>query len=262
MVLCTILWSSAGIVTRFTTLQDGFEATFWRAAFCAVFVGAYLVWRDRGAVFDSITAIGWPGIVSSLMWAAMFTTFMLALMRTTVANVLVMSSLQPFFAAILARLVLGEHVRARTWITMAVAFAGVFIMFADILGGGAVSGALLALVVPVAAAVNIVTLKRSAHKIDFAAPVMIGGVLALYATLGAFQLALPCVFLSIWVVKRLSAAEVGLLALLEVILGPIWVWLAFNEQPTPLALMGGAIVLGALAVNELLGMRGQPRPEG
>jgi drug/metabolite transporter (DMT)-like permease len=192
-----------------------------------------------------------------------------------VANVLVMSSLQPFFAAILARLVLGERVRARTWITMAVAFAGVFIMFADILGGGAVSGALLALVVPVAAAINIVTLKRSAHKIEFAAPVMIGGVLAmiamlpmawpleagprdlaLYATLGAFQLALPCVFLSIWVVKRLSAAEVGLLALLEVILGPIWVWLAFNEQPTPLALMGGAIVLGALAVNELLGLRG------
>jgi drug/metabolite transporter (DMT)-like permease len=191
---------------------------------------------------------------------------------------LVMSSLQPFFAAILARIVLGERVHARTWITMAVAFAGVFIMFADILGGGAVSGALLALVVPVAAAVNIVTLKRSAHKIDFAAPVMIGGVLAtlamlpmawpldagtrdlaLYATLGAFQLALPCVFLSIWVVKRLSAAEVGLLALLEVILGPIWVWLAFNEQPTPLALIGGAIVLGALAVNELFGLRGQPR---
>ena len=161
---------------------------------------------------------------------------------------------------------------------MTVAFAGVVIMFADMLGGGAISGAVLALGVPIAAAVNVVTLKRTGHRIDFASPVMIGGILsalfvfplawplqasphdiALLAVLGAFQLALPCVFLAVWVVRRLSAAEVGLLALLEVLLGPIWVWLAFNEAPTPLALIGGAIVLGALVVNAVVGLRAELR---
>jgi drug/metabolite transporter (DMT)-like permease len=274
MVACTVLWSIAGVVTRLTDVTDGFEVTFWRSAACIGCVALWLLARDGAGAFARIRAGGWPGLASGLLWAIMFTCFMLALTRTTVANVLVVSSLQPFFAAIAARVFLDERVPARTWIAMAVAFGGIVLMFADALGGGAVSGALLALCVPLAAAANVILLKRWGDRVDFVPAVMIGAILSalamlplawpleasardatLLSLLGAVQLALPCVFLAAWVVKRLSAAEVTLLALLEVLLGPLWVWAAFGERPSDLALVGGALVLVALAANEVLGLR-------
>jgi len=77
-----------------------------------------------------------------------------------------------------------------------------------------------------------------------------GRDLVLFGTLALFQLALPCVLLVRIVLLRLSAAEIGLLSLLEVVLGPLWVWLAYGEHPGPTALAGGLMVLAALAANE------------
>jgi len=279
MVLCTMLWSIAGLVTRHTAITNGFEVTFWRSLACAVCVAAYLAWRDgpRG-VATSIVAAGWPGLVSGLMWAIMFTFFMLALTRTTVANTLVVSSLQPLFAALAGWLVLGERVPLRTWGAMVVAGGGIVVMFADAIGGGAVSGTLFALAVPVAAAANVILLKRTGSRVDFVPAVMVGGVISALVTLpvawpltasvhdvtllgmlGAIQLALPCVFLAAWVVRRLTAAEVGLLALLEVLLGPILVWAALGERPSDLALVGSGIVFAALVANEAIGLVAERR---
>lgn len=275
MVLCASLWSIAGIVTRHTSVDNGFEVTFWRSAACAVCVAAYLLLRDGAAVFVRLRASSWPMLASGLLWSIMFTCFMLALTRTTVANALVVISVQPFVAALLAGIFLHERVPARTWIAMVVAFTGIVIMFSDAFsaGGGAVSGSLIALAVPLAAATNVIVLKRFGDRVDFVPAVMIGALIssvamlplawplsasvhdaALLSFLGAAQLALPCVLLAVWVVKRLAAAEVSLLAQLEVLLGPLWVWLALGERPTDLALLGGAIVFGALVVNESVGL--------
>jgi drug/metabolite transporter (DMT)-like permease len=184
----------------------------------------------------------------------------------------------PFCAAIAGWLVLRERVALRTWLAMAAAAAGVALMFQEALGSGNLAGSLIALAVPVAAAVNTVAVKLGRGRVDLVPALLAGGALAalialpqalpftaagrdlaLFGALAVFQLALPCVLLVRVVLPRLSAAEVGLLSLLEVVLGPFWVWLAYGEQPGPAVLAGGALVLAALAANEAIALARERR---
>jgi drug/metabolite transporter (DMT)-like permease len=278
MLLCAALWSSAGVILRAASVTNGWEASFWRSLFLCFLIAALLGAEYRGAALARIRAMGWPGAVSSLCWATMFTAFMLAISLTTVANALVLMALLPFFAALLGRGFLGERVPARTWVAIAVAAAGVAIMFHDALGTGALAGSLVALAVPAAAAVNTVTVKLARGRVDLAPALLVGGAiacaaaapfaapfaagatdLALFGVLALFQLALPCLLLVRFVMPRLSAAEIGLLSLAEVVLGPLWVWLAWGEQPRAAVLGGGSLVLGALAANETLALARERR---
>ncbi|MBM3354075.1 MAG: permease [Betaproteobacteria bacterium] len=269
MVLCTLLWSTAGLLTRATSVTNGWETNFWRSLFLCLVVGVLLLAQHRADALRRVLGMGWPGVVSSLAWAAMFTCFMLALSRTTVANTLILMGVLPFCAAIAGWLILREPVALRTWVAMAAAAAGVSVMFHDAFGTGNLAGSLIALVVPVAAAVNTIAVKWGRGRVDLVPALLVGGVismllalplaapftasgsdLVLFGTLALFQLALPCVLLVRIVLLRLSAAEIGLLSLLEVVLGPLWVWLAYGEHPGPTALAGGLMVLAALAANE------------
>jgi drug/metabolite transporter (DMT)-like permease len=269
MVLCAFLWSTAGLVMRAASVTNGWEATFWRSLFLCAVIGLLVAFQYRGTALERMRAMGWHGAVSGLCWATMFTAFMLALALTTVANTLVMMALLPFFAALAGRIVLGERIAARTWIAMAAAAAGVAAMFHDGLASGTLAGSLVALAIPVAAAVNTVVVKLGRGRVDLVPALFLGGAisvalaapfaapftagardLVLFGALALFQLAVPCVLLVSVVMPRLSAAEIGLLSLLEVVLGPLWVWLAWGEHPGPTALAGGVIVVAALALNE------------
>lgn len=276
MVFVTFLWSTAGVVTRHLESAAGVEITFWRSLFAALFVAGYLLFVRREFV-GSLRAAGGAGLLSGLMWCAMFSCFMLALMRTTVANTLVVLSVAPLLTAVLTWAVLRQRIAARTWLAIAVATAGIVTMFegafeAD--GGRHAMGMLIAFVVPVAAAVNVVTLKKIGHGVDLVPAVFIGGVLSallmlavmatggslvfqaswrdvgMLALLGFFQLGLPCMLMVV-ASRRLSAPELSLLALLEVLQGPLWAWLFADETPGAATLVGGAVVLGALVFNEI-----------
>jgi drug/metabolite transporter (DMT)-like permease len=278
MVACCVLWSTAGLLTRASAVASGWETSFWRSLFLCAVIGALMLAEHRGDALRRLAAMGWPGAVSSLCWAAMFTCFMLALSRTSVANALILQGLMPFCAAIAGWLVLRERVALRTWLAMAAAAAGVALMFQEALGSGNLAGSLIALAVPVAAAVNTVAVKLGRGRVDLVPALLAGGALAalialpqalpftaagrdlaLFGALAVFQLALPCVLLVRVVLPRLSAAEVGLLSLLEVVLGPFWVWLAYGEQPGPAVLAGGALVLAALAANEAIALARERR---
>ncbi len=284
MMCCALLWSTAGIVTRHASVTNGWEVTFWRSLFCVIFVAAVMLIRDRGGLLSRIAAMGWPGLVSSLCWAAMFTCFMLALTRTTVANTLVVMAVTPFFNAIGGALFLRERVPPRTWLAMLAAAVGVAVMFAHAIDTGSAAGALIALGVPIASTINVITLKRAAgsraSNVSLVPSLIIGGSisaaiawsaapplgatagdLALFGLLGVFQLGCPCMLYATFVVKRLSAAEIGLLGLLEILCGPLWVWLSVGERPGTMTLAGGAIVLAALVVNEAAGLIGEKRRE-
>lgn len=273
MVLCALLWSIAGLLTRESSVTNGWEATFWRSAFLAAFIVAVLLARHGTAAGRRVAAMGWPGLVSGVAWAVMFTCFMLALTRTTVANTLFIMGILPFCAAAAGWFFLRERVPPRTWLAMAAAALGIGLMFRDALHTGNLEGSLIAAAVPLAAAANYVAVKRGRGRVDFIAALALGGALsvlatfplaypfaasgkdlALFAALGVFQLGVPGILYVVVAVPRLAAAEVGLLSLLEVIFGPLWVWLSRGEAPSPLALAGGAIVIGALAVNESIGL--------
>jgi drug/metabolite transporter (DMT)-like permease len=278
MVLCTFLWSTAGLVMRASSVANGWETSFWRSLFLCVAVGTLIFAEHRGRALRRLFGMGWPGAVSSLCWAAMFTCFMLALSRTTVANALVLMAVLPFCAALAGRAFLGEPVPARTWAAMAAAAAGIAVMFHDALANGSLAGSLIALAVPVAAAVNTIAVKIGRGRVDLVPALLVGGAisvlaalplaspftatgrdLALFGALAVVQLALPCVLLVRVVMPRLTAAEIGLLSLLEVVFGPLWVWLAWGEHPGPAALSGGLVVLAALAANEALALAREKR---
>jgi drug/metabolite transporter (DMT)-like permease len=224
-------------------------------------------------VVAKVVASGMPGVWTGLALGATFFFFILSVTQTTVVNTLVLMSTGPFFAALAGRIFLGEHVPARTWIAIAVALAGVLLMFADSLGSGEFAGNLLALGVPVAFAANVVLLRKHRANVDLVPSVLIAGLFAIVVAaplawpftptvrdlvvlgvMGMAQVGAGCVLMTV-ASRYLTAGEIGLLGLLETILGPIWVWLGVGERPAPLALAGGGIVLGALVANAVAGRR-------
>lgn len=272
MVAVTLMWSIAGIVTRQLEAARSFEVTFWRSFFTAVSLLVILpLWRGPTAVWRQLrnapAALWWSG----LCWSGMFTSFMLALTMTSVAGVLVISSLNPLFTALLARIFLRQRIAWFTWLAIMLAGLGTVWMFGGQAVGGSWQGMAVALLVPLTAAINWIVVQHAHAKgedVDLVPSVLVGGLISALATLplalplqatghdigllallGLVQLAIPCTLLVICA-RVLKAPEVSLLAQLEILFGILLVWVGAGEKPTTSILQGGALVLFALLVNE------------
>ena len=272
MVAVTLMWSIAGVVTRQLEAARSFEVTFWRSFFTALSLLVILpLWRGPGTIWRQLrsapAALWWSG----LCWSGMFTSFMLALTMTSVAGVLVISSLNPLFTALLARVFLRQRIAWFTWGAIVLAGLGTVWMFGRQLEGGSWQGLVVALFVPLTAAINWIVVQHAHAKgedVDLIPSVLVGGVISALATLplalplqatahdigllallGLVQLAIPCTLLVICA-RVLKAPEVSLLAQLEILFGILLVWLGAGERPAAAVLQGGALVLLALVANE------------
>ena len=279
MIVVTLMWSIAGVVTRHLEVARSFEVTFWRSAFTVLALAVLLpAIRGRATLLRSLRDGGRTLWISGACWCVMFTAFMVAITLTSVANVLVTMAIAPLLTALISRVLLGHRLAARTWAAIAIAGIGIAWMYASEVSGADAKqllGTLVALAVPIAAAVNWVVIQhtRSRADIDLLPAVLIGaGIsalltlpfslpfaasahdLGLLALLGVVQLAIPCL-MAVAAARHLSAPEASLLALLEVIFGVAWAWLGAGETPAAHVLGGGALVLGALAANEALALR-------
>ena len=273
MIGATLCWSSAGMLVRSMHLTSAWEITFWRSLFMTLFVLGVLAVQYRRATVQRIRAVGRPGLVVGALWALMYVCFILALGRTTVANVLVLSGISPFAAAVLGRLFLRERVHVRSWLAMVAAGSGIGLMFVESLGSGGLVGNLIALVSPLAFACNVVLLRRTHTKVDMIPTLVLSGVFSMFIALplavpfqaeawdltllvimGVVQLGLGCL-LMLAATTRLRAAEIGLLAVLEIVFGTLSTWLVAGESPAPLAAAGGGLAVGALVANEAIGLR-------
>ena len=276
MIIAATLWSTAGVLTRQLDAARGFEVTFWRSIFAALFVAAALLMQYKSQALPRLLSLGRFGLISGAMWAVMFSCFMIALTLTTVANTLIVLSVSPLLTAVFARIFLHQHIPPRTWLAIVVAMGGMAWMFIDgfsQVDARGLTGMIVAMGVPVAASVNVISLKKAGQAMDLIPAVFIGGVLSallmlpvampfqtsahdifILAALGFFQLGFPCM-LMVRSARSLSAPELSLLALLEVLLGPIWAWLGAGEVPAKATLAGGFVVLLALIFNEIAAMR-------
>jgi drug/metabolite transporter (DMT)-like permease len=276
MICAATLWSIAGVFTRHLEVARNFEVTFWRSFFAAVFIAGVMLRQYKWAFIPRLKLLGKIGFLSGCMWATMYSCFMIALTMTTVANTSIMESLTPLFTAFLAWMILRQHIPARTWWAIAAAGVGMCWMFAGSLtevDSRGLAGMLIALGIPFASSINVIILKKGGHAVDLVPAVFVGGSLsalimlplawpfhtsmhdiAILAILGFFQLGLPCM-LMVKASNSLSAPEIALLSLLEVLLAPIWAWLGAGEVPAQSSMIGGAIVLTALVFNELTDMR-------
>ena len=279
MIACTMMWSIAGVVTRHLENAKSFEVTFWRSFFTLVSLAIILPIVHGKALLSKFKQDGLYLWISGMCWSIMFTAFMTALTMTSVANVLITLSLGPMLTALFARVFIGHQLPVRTIIAIVVAGLGIAYMYAaqiNLNDMKQLTGMLVALGVPIAAAVNWTLVQHSqahGHDIDLVPAVMVGALIsslvtlplsmpfqasgqdvALLAMLGLVQLAIPCA-LAVVCARYLKAPEVSLLALLEIIFGIALAWVGANEKPGGAVLLGGGLVLGALAFNEWLGMR-------
>jgi drug/metabolite transporter (DMT)-like permease len=276
MVAVTLMWSTAGVITRQLEQARSFEVTFWRSIFTVASLMVILPFFQGRQVFAKIRNGGPALWISGLCWSVMFTAFMVALTLTSVANVLVTMSVGPFLTAVMARIFIGHRIPLRTWLAILVAGGGIASMYAAQVSGGQLAGTLVALCVPLAAAVNWTVVQRSNARglnVDLVPAVLVGAIIstamtlplamplrasghdvALLALLGLVQLAIPCA-LSVVCARVLKAPEIALLASLEVIFGILLAWIGAHEVPSQAVLAGGALVLGALVTNELVGWR-------
>ena len=277
MLIAPVCWSTGGLFVRLQSISDAHEIVFWRSLFMALFVAGALLAMNGRRMPRVVGAVGWPGLLAGAFLAGQFFLFIASLTRTTVANTFVLMSVSPFLAALAARLLLHERVPTRTWIAMTAAFAGIVVMFADSLDAGRLAGNLLAIGVSVLFAFNVTVLRKVHATVDMLPTVMIAGLISIVialplalpfeasardivvlAVMGCVQLGTGCL-LMVAASRHLKATELGLLALLEPILGPVWVWALLGEHPGELALVGGAVVLAAVIANEAYGAwRGRP----
>jgi drug/metabolite transporter (DMT)-like permease len=268
VALAALAWSSAGVLQRGLSVNAATQVAI-RAAFAGVALLAWVALSERGRVIDACRSVGRAGVAFAACVAVASGSFIVALNHTSVAHVLFIQAIAPVLAAILAWLALREPIGVRTGVAMAVALAGVALMVGGP-GGGSLLGDGLSLTMALAFAISIVI---SRHRRDvsmlpatclaqlflvvafipFAAPGgMPGDDLLALAALGAGQIGLGLAFLTVGA-RLIPAAQVALITLLEVVLGPLWVWLAVDERPTTATLAGGAIVVVAVVIQAVGG---------
>jgi len=270
VTLAAVAWSTAGLLQRELTVNVGAQLA-GRALFAIFGLLLYITISERGAVLRAFRAIGRAGLGIAALMAVSSGAFLIALNHASVASVLFMQALSPIIAALIAS-ALGERVSRATWVAMAIAIAGVTLM----VGGPGRPSALglgLSLVMSISFAGTIV-ITRHRRDVSMAPATCLsqvivfvlavpfasfGGIgaqdLGLLVALGVGQIGLGLIFLAIGG-RLIPAAEVALITLLEIVLGPLWVWIALSQRPSTATLIGGLVVLGAVAIQA----RPQPEP--
>ena len=276
VALAAVAWSTAGVLQRQLTLDTSTQV-FGRAAFGGAALLVYVAVSERGRVAQAFRSVGLAGVGVALCVATASGSFIAALNHTSVARVLFILAVAPVLAALFARITLGEPITQRTAVAMAVALAGLALMLGAP-GEGSLAGDGLSFLAALAFALSIV-ITRWRHDVSmapatclsqailfavfvpFASPGEIGGDdLVWLAALGIGQIALGLVLFTVGA-RLIPAAQVGLITLLEVVLAPVWVWLALDERPSTLTLIGGAIVIGAIVIQTRAGPAAEPAEE-
>ena len=257
---------------------DPWTTVFWRGLGIAGALGV-IVWAVEGREgVRNIFRFGPRRLLGAALLVVVSHCFIWALALTAAANVLVVLAGSPLAAAIIGRLFLGEPVPVRTWIAAVAVAGGVAVIFADDLQGGRFAGNLCAAIATVGLAGYFVLLRSiratstlpvpiwgnlaaAAVALPFASPFSVSETGILWLVLMACLLLPAGIGLISTGPRYIPAAEVGLLLLLETLLGPLWVWLGTGETPTPTVLAAGAVIVAALAMNSALGLRSAARRE-
>ena len=264
MLVAAVAWSSAGLAQR---ELDATPATqvLGRALFAFLALLAIVAVTERSGIVASLRSLGRWGIAVTLCLAVSSGTFLLALNYTTVANVLFLQAASPMMAALLGWAFLSERISGRTWFAMGLAAVGVTLMVVSSIDAGAVAVVLPIVMTASFAVVIVITRYRrdvsmmpatcasQALVVVVAAPFASLGTATpgdwgLFFALGTFQIGAGLALLTVGA-RLLPPAEVALLSLLELPLGPLWVWLAYSERPSTATLVGGAVVTVAVIVQ-------------
>jgi|TARA_B110000438_G_scaffold281246_1_gene307236 drug/metabolite transporter (DMT)-like permease len=245
---------------------------FYRGAIPFVVVLTGLLFFYKKNFFKALLGVGYPGIFYVLSFSICNITFIISIQNTNVANTLIMIAMAPMISAILGSIFLKETPDKKTWLTIIITFLAVTYIFYDSVQLGNIKGDIFGLITSFGLAVNAI-LVRYAKNRDLVPSAVIGKLcVALFAFffVESFELiekdliivplmcvmcvALPFVLVTI-APRFITAAEVNLFFLLEVIIGPIWVWLVIKEQPSMETIQGGIVIILAIAVHSFMSLK-------
>lgn len=272
LLLSTLFTSTAGLLLRQVESAGGWQILFYRSAAFVAVVLLFLALRHGRGIWRAFRAVGGAGLATALFLGTAQGLFIFALLETTVANVVFTVSLSPFVAALLAWLLLREPVSRATLLAGPAVLFGVALMFADGLAAGGVAGNLLALACCVCFSAALVAMRAGRGVDQLPAVCLAGAVTASAAgvmapelavtardlgigiTMGVVQLGFQYLLLTL-AIRSVPAAEVALVGRLSLVLAPLWVWLAVDEVPGDLTLLGGSVILLALAAHAFMSQR-------
>ena len=262
--IATALWSSAGLFARALDHLDVWTVLAGRGAFGALFMfcASIVEWRrgELGPRFGLGSKLA-PLIV--LFAAGAMTAYIAVLRLTSVAEVMAIYATVPFVTAGLAFVLVGERIPRRTLAAAGLALVGVLVMVGGDVGAGQLAGQALSFGMTICFALMVVAQRRHREM----SLTSINALGALVSAIAAFSLAPPervempdlftlavfglttiCVAFLMFMkgAKNIPAAESALISVAEVVLGPLWVFFVFGENPGLPAIVGGALVLIAV----------------
>ena len=245
---------------------------FYRGAIPFVVVLIGLIFFYKNNLLKALVGIGYPGIFYVISFSICNITFIISIQNTNVANTLVMIAMAPMLSAILGSIFLKEVPDSKTWIAIIITLIAVSYIFHDSIEMGNFYGDLFGLITAFGLACNAV-IARFAKNRDLVPSAVIGKLcVAIFAFffVDTFSLVetdlifvpLMCVmcvaipFVLVTIAPRfIPAEEVNLFFLLETIIGPIWVWLIINEQPSIQTIQGGLIIISTIAIHSFLKLK-------
>lgn len=277
ILAAAVAWSTAPFFTRLLTLLDSWTILFWRGLSGAAVITVVLVLTQGRAGLRDFTGMGRNGWLVAILSMLGMISFIPSLQLTSVSNVAIIIATGPFVAAALAWIWLREVPGLRTILASLVALCGAIIIVGNTSGATDVLGIALACFMTFVIAAMTVAVRRHRDTPMVAAAALsnlLGSVVSIpfahgIASVSATDLMTLALFgflqvglgLSLFMLgsRLLPSGQATLIATLETPLMPFWVWLAFQETPTARALIGGALVMGAVVADIAGEMRAQKR---
>ena len=275
-----VFWSFMALGIRLIEEGTLWQILFYRSIALCVFLFFLIAVRSGWRPVAAIVQAGWAGIFGGFSLFLAFTGAIYSIQNTNVANAIFLFAAAPFIAAILGMLLLKERVQRATWIAMFFAVIGITVMVIDGFSVGQASGNLAALGSAIGFAMLTIALRWGKVR-DMLPAIFLGGLFStviaavfclatnsglqmpiqdtsIALSLGVFQLG---VGLSLFTIgsRVVPAAELALLSMTEVVLGPVWVWLILGESTSIETLIGGAVLLLAIGGNAVAGIRRERR---
>ncbi len=251
---------------------DTWGLVFYRGIipFFTVFLAMLLIYKLN--FFKILFSSGYHGLIYIGTFSLTNITFVVSIQNTNVANTLVMIATAPMISAILGAVILKEPPDKKTWISIIITFLAIIYIFFDSLKLGNFYGDILGFITALGLAVGAVTVRSAKSKNLVPAAVVGKLIVATFALFfietfilidrDLFIIPIMCImcvaipFVLVTIAPRfIPAAEVNLFFLLETIIGPIWVWLIINEQPSIETLYGGVIIVVTIAVHSFLKLK-------
>ena len=255
--------SFGGLIVKSFEGANLWQILFWRSLFFILAVTIFLIFTYKKKFFLSFKKSGLPGLLGGIILSSGFCGYVFAMYNTTVANTNFIIQTQTIFLAIFGYFFLKEKISKITLASIILAISGIILMVGSDLSSGQMTGNLAAFVMPISFAILILIIRKYPN-IDMVPLQLYAGIIAMVIGFiiagkiivspndiflgflaGFFQLGFGFILITIGA-RNTPSAIVGIIMLVEAVLGPLWAWMFINERPPLMAFLGGSIVLFAV----------------